>query len=414
MVEVKLHDIGEGMTEGEIIHFLVSVGDVVRIDQPLVEVQTDKVTAELPSPVAGKIKEIKFNIGDTVEVGNTILLIEKEGRFPEEEKIPKSGVSENETVTDKADNKISNYQATMRLTKRILATPFTRRIARENNIDIEQVKGSGPAGRVTDEDVLSFMNAPKEVSVKEVEMTVETSQVKSVVREIPFKGRRRQIADKMTKSLFTIPHVSHFDEVDLTNLLAFKKELKAMDPDGQNGLNISVAAFLVKAIQIALKDFPIFNAKLDEENGVIRLESEVNMGIATDADEGLIVPVIKNLEQKSIIQINKEMKDLIQKAKNNKLTIQELTGGTFTISNVGPLGSTGATPIINHPEVGLMAFHKTKKMPVVVNDEIVIRSMMNVSMTFDHRVADGAKAVAFTNRFIQLVESPTVMTLELV
>lgn len=407
MVEVKLHDIGEGLTEGEITHFLVSVGDEVKIDQPLVEVQTDKVTAELPSPVAGKVKEIKFNVGDTVEVGNTILLIEGKGSAAVE--VKKAAPAKEAVTVDK----ISNFQASRRITKRILATPFTRRIARENNVDIEQILGSGPAGRVTDEDVLNYVNAPKEAEKVKVEVA-NKPQPKAPVKEIPFKGRRKQIADKMTKSLFTIPHVTHFDEVDLTNLLAFKKELKGMDPDGKKGLNVSVAAFLVKAIQIALKDFPIFNAKLDEENGVIKLESEVNMGIATDADEGLIVPVVKNLEQKSIIQINREMKELIQKAKTNKLAIQELTGGTFTISNVGPLGSIGATPIINHPEVGLMAFHKTKKMPVVVGDEIVIRSMMNVSMTFDHRIADGATAVAFTNRFIQLVENPSVMTLEMV
>ncbi|WP_261130073.1 dihydrolipoamide acetyltransferase family protein [Bacillus sp. Marseille-Q3570] len=421
MIEVKLHDIGEGITEGEITHFHVSPGDVVKIDQPLVEVQTDKVTAELPSPVAGTVKEIKASEGEVVTVGTTIILIEKEGSVPTEDKMPEEPVQvkpEKPVPAAQTEHSMSAVQSMTRLTRRVLAAPYTRKIARENNVNIEQINGSGPAGRVTEEDVYQFINGgqeqvetkQEEASVAPAAMTIPVAEAK----EIPFKGRRKQIAQKMTQSLYTIPHVSHFDEVDLTNLLDLKKSLKAADPDGSKGMNVSLAAFFVKALQLALRDYPIFNSKLDEENEVIRLEGEVNMGIATDADDGLIVPVVKNVEQKSISSINSEMKELINKAKTNKLKPSEMKGGTFTISNVGPLGSTGATPIINHPEVGLMAFHKTKKMPVVINDEIVIRSIMNVSMTFDHRVADGATAVAFTNRFMHYIENPAAMTLELI
>jgi pyruvate dehydrogenase E2 component (dihydrolipoamide acetyltransferase) len=213
----------------------------------------------------------------------------------------------------------------------------------------------------------------------------------------------------MTQSLFTIPHVCHYEEVDMTELLEFRKELKAMDE------NISAAAFFIKALAVALKEYPVFNAKLDEENEVIRLERSVHMGIAVDAEEGLIVPVIRDADKKSLRTIHREMKELTQKAQENRLTVKEMTGSTFTISNVGPLGSIGATPIINYPETGLMAFHKTKKMPVVnEHDEIVIRSMMNVTMTFDHRVADGGTAIAFTNRFKSLIENPKKLMLELV
>ncbi len=427
MIEVKLHDIGEGITEGEITHFHVSPGDAVKIDQPLVEVQTDKVTAELPSPVAGTVKEIKASEGDVVTVGTTIILIEKEGSVPSEggsSDAPKAEEKPKSTHSEELKQKRSNtaVQTMARLTRRVLAAPYTRKIARDNSVDIEQIEGTGPGGRVTEEDVYKFIDGGSEPQtqaepVAEEASTTQTAQpvYKSMeAKEIPFKGRRKQIAQKMTQSLYTIPHVSHFDEVDLTNLLELKKSLKAADPDGSKGMNVSLAAFFVKAIQLAMRDYPIFNAKLDEENEVIRLEGEVNMGLATDADDGLIVPVVKNVEQKSIATINREMKELIQKAKTNKLKPSDMKGGTFTISNVGPLGSTGATPIINHPEVGLMAFHKTKKMPVVINDEIVIRSIMNVSMTFDHRVADGATAVAFTNRFIHYIENPAAMTLELI
>jgi pyruvate dehydrogenase E2 component (dihydrolipoamide acetyltransferase) len=276
---------------------------------------------------------------------------------------------------------------------------------------------------VTDEDVLLFIKVGAVVAEppkEQIDTTALQTPAASPQREnakpmsIPFKGRRKQIAKKMVQSLSTIPHVTHFEEIDVTAVMDLKKQLKAMDPDNSRGMNVSVAAFFVKAIQIALKDFPIFNAKLDEANDVILLEQHVSIGIATDAEDGLIVPVVKNVEQRSIRDIAVDMKEKINKAKQNKLTKDDMTGGTFTISNVGPLGSMGATPIINHPEVALMAFHKTKKTPVVIGNDIVIRSMMNVSMSFDHRIADGATAVQFTNRLKQLIENPHLMTLELI
>ncbi|MED1864745.1 dihydrolipoamide acetyltransferase family protein [Fictibacillus nanhaiensis] len=422
MVEVKLHDIGEGMHEGEVIHFFVKAGDSVKVDQPLVEVQTDKVTAELPSPAAGTIKDIKVKEGDVVTVGSVILTIDALAPSSTKEE---SIESKDQPVVEKIVKAPSNTAfvgAIATLNKRVLAAPYTRKIARENSVDIEQINGTGPGGRVTDQDVYNFMDQPSATETEETpvgslqEKATSSTQVFSTSdpEEIPFKGRRKQIAKKMVQSLATIPHVTHFEEIDVTAVMDLKKQLKAMDPDNKRGMNVSVAAFFVKAIQIALKDFPIFNAKLDEEKEVIRLEKNVNIGIATDSDEGLIVPVIQKVEQRNIRDIAVDMKDKINRAKTNKLKGSDLTGSTFTISNVGPLGSIAATPIINHPEVALMAFHKTKKTPVVVGNEIVIRSMMNVSMSFDHRVADGATAVMFTNRVKELIENPYFMTLELI
>lgn len=423
MVEVKLHDIGEGMHEGEVIHFFVKAGDSVKVDQPLVEVQTDKVTAELPSPAAGTIKDIKVKEGDVVTVGSVILTIDAVA--PSSLKAEDAPENKDQPVVEKivktpSHTAFSGGIAT--LNKRVLAAPYTRRIARENGVDIEQIKGTGPGGRVTDQDVYNFIDQPSATETEETplgsveEKATAPNKVFSTndPEEIPFKGRRKQIAKKMVHSLATIPHVTHFEEIDVTAVMDLKKQLKAMDPDNKRGMNVSVAAFFVKAIQIALKDFPIFNAKLDEEKEVIRLEKNVNIGIATDSDEGLIVPVISHVEQRNVRDIAVDMKDKITRAKTNKLKGSDLTGSTFTISNVGPLGSIAATPIINHPEVALMAFHKTKKTPVVIGDEIVIRSMMNVSMSFDHRVADGATAVMFTNRVKELIENPYFMTLELI
>lgn len=388
LVEVKLHDIGEGMTEGEIVSYLVKVGDPVQSDQPLVEVQTDKMTAELPSPTTGIVKEILVKEGTLVPVGTTILIIES-GQTKH--------VQQEVTVS-------SNRNKVEKTNRLILAAPYTRKIARELGIDIEKINGTGPAGRITDEDVYNYGKKavePIAAPIKEV--------IKNAVEsdEIPFKGRRKQIASLMSKSLFTIPHVTHFEEVDMTNLLDCKQQCK------EDGINISVAAFFIKAIQLTLMKYPIFNSVLDEDHGVIRLKKEYNIGVAVDAEDGLIVPVIRNVEQKTVKTIQDEMKIAIEKAQNNTLTKADISNGTFTISNVGPLGGIGATPIINYPQTALISFHKTKKKPVVINDEIVIRSMMNLSMSFDHRVADGATAVRFTNEFVQLIENPTRMLLEM-
>ncbi|MFS0644409.1 dihydrolipoamide acetyltransferase family protein [Siminovitchia sp. 179-K 8D1 HS] len=414
MIEVKLHDIGEGMTEGDIISYLVKEGDTVTVDQPLVEVQTEKMVAELTSPANGTVKEILVDIGKTIPVGTTILTIASEqGSDP----APFNAKKEGAISAIPIQKSMIMEKPRQDPLKRVKAAPYTRKVAREHDVDIALVEGTGRGGRITVEDVLRYVKErdhgrTEAVSVPEETQAAEKEtapQSEEQFDTIPFKGRRKQIAMKMSQSLFTIPHVCHFEEVDMTELLHFRKELKAMDE------NISVAAFFIKVLAIALKEYPVFNAKLDEENEVIRLGKSVHMGIAADAEEGLIVPVIRDADKKSLRVIHREMKELTQKAKENKLTVKEITGSTFTISNVGPMGSIGATPIINYPETGLMAFHKTKKMPVVnENDEIVIRSIMNVTMTFDHRVADGGTAIAFTNRFKSLIENPKKLMLELV
>ncbi|WP_019394018.1 dihydrolipoamide acetyltransferase family protein [Priestia filamentosa] len=426
MVEVKLHDIGEGMTEGEIIHYFVKAGDTVTVDQPLLEVQTDKMVAELPSPASGKVKSIIIDTGDTVEVGTTLLVLEtEEGKAAESkgEKLLSEPSSEKvEELPTTLNQTVPVAQETER--RFIIAAPYTRKVARKFGVDINEVTGTGKSGRITVEDVHNFVKERDEgssleerqetsskVSEEDVELKhhiKDQGTQKEVKETMPFRGRRKQIAKKMTKSLYTIPHVTHFEEADLTELLAYRNDLKEMN------MNISVAAFFIKAIAVALKKFPVFNAKLDEENEVICLEKEYNIGIATDTEEGLIVPVIHHADRLSVSQIHEKLKELTRKAQEGKLTMDDMRGGTFTVSNVGPLGSIGATPIINHPETGLIAFHKTKKMPVVnENDEIVIRSMMTMSMAFDHRVADGATAVAFTNRFKYLIENPKLWPIEL-
>jgi 2-oxoisovalerate dehydrogenase E2 component (dihydrolipoyl transacylase) len=394
-LEVKLSDIGEGMSEATINCFFVKPGEFVKADQPLVEVQTDKMTAEIPAPAAGVIKEIKAIAGDNVPVGTTLLILEKE---------------HTKTVHD-SKTPISNPT-------RIMATPYTRKLARENGVQIEKMMGTGPAGRITDEDVYRYIqnqSTPKEASIQVEEQHVtkpfniqETSTIQQDI--IPFRGKRKQIAKKMVQSLQTIAHCTHFEEIDVSKLIEFRLELK------NRNRNITATAFFLKALSICLKEFPIFNASLLEEEESIQLKKEHHIGVAIDTPDGLMVPVVRNVEKKTVETIHTEVKKLTEKALKNQLTFKDISGGTFTISNVGPLGgSIGATPIIQHPEVALVSFHKTKKRPVVTeDDQIAIRSIMNISMSFDHRVADGATAVAFTNRLTSLIENPNLLILELV
>ncbi|WP_193748199.1 dihydrolipoamide acetyltransferase family protein [Exiguobacterium indicum] len=405
MIEVKLHDVGEGMTEGEIAHYLVQVGDHVTTDQPVVEVATDKMVAELPAPVSGIVKEIIIPVGQTVQVGTTLLHIEASNASD----IPVAVTPEVSPAPEPASVAVTAPPVQVSPAKRVLATPYTRKIARDHGIDIETVTASDPSGRVSEDDVLRFVQAATAPQESVAPIIEEVTYQETSPETIPFRGIRKQIAKKMTQSLYTIPHVTHFEEVDMTRLLALRAEWKAA------GRNINVNAFFIKALIVALKEYPVFHAKLDETNACIRLEKDFHFGMATETPDGLMVPVIRHADQLSLTELHEQLVALQQRAQNGALRAADLKTSTFTMSNVGPLGSTGATPIINYPETALIAFHKTKKRACVdENDQIVVRSMMNLSMSFDHRVADGATAVAFTNRFVSLIEHPTTLLLELI
>ncbi|CEG27349.1 dihydrolipoamide acetyltransferase family protein [Bacillus sp. B-jedd] len=411
-MEVKLHDIGEGMAEASINCLLVKPGDFVKADDPLVEVQTDKMTAEIPSPTSGVVKEFLVAPGDTVPVGTPLLILDSDKKVETEGKTKETAFASGSgqgtvAVMQKAEPLKPFFP-------RILASPYTRKIARDFSVNIEQITGTGPAGRIVDDDVYHFIEQSKTKAnnLSQREPTLQTAPPPTGKQEktVPFRGRRKQIAKNLLYSIQTIPHCTHFEEIDVTDLIEFRKELKAA------GKNISASAFFIKALSVCLKEFPIFNAVLDEQEEEIRLLEGHHIGTAVDTEDGLIVPVIKSVDKKSLPQINQEMKALTEKALNQELAISDIQGGTFTVSNVGPLGgSIGATPIIQHPQVALVSFHKTKRMPVVnEKDEIEIRSIMNISMSFDHRVADGATAVKFTNLFADYIKNPKMLLLELV
>ena len=407
MFEFKLHDIGEGMHEGEIVKLLVKVGDLIEKDQPIVEVQTDKVTAELTSPVSGGISQILCAEGEVVKVGSTLVVIDT----AESEVAVAAHI-----VSFEQEKPVLESPQQSRTTLRVIATPHVRRLARQLGIDIEKVIGTGPIGRVTEEDLKRFGKEGQDPNIqhdqKAVSPMVRLPQADSSREErIPIRGIRKKIAEHMVKSVSIIPHVTHVDEMEMEALRALRERVKPFAEEKQ--IKLTFLPFFVKAIVAALKEFRTFNASIDDEKGEIVLKNYYNIGIAIDTKEGLLVPVIKDADQKSILQIAEDITKLAELAKMGKLTVDQMTGGTFTISNVGPIGGKYASPIINHPEVAILALHKMEQRMVVRNGEGVIRWMMNMSLSFDHRLIDGVSAVKFTNRIIRLLENIDLFLMEM-
>ena len=418
MMEFKLPDVGEGMHEGEIIQWLIKEGDAVKQDQPIVEVQTDKVNAELTAPAAGVVNKIFFSVGDIVEVGTTIFTIQEENDVS----VPVTGISE-EAKNQVGQSGDVNVNAEHITTKhhhqavRALATPFVRQMAREMKIDIEKVKGSGPAGRITESDLKQFKENDSFTRENAKQHDDKTGQELAPVmgnereERIPLKGIRKKIAEHMVKSVSTIPHVTHVDELEMDRLKEFKNQLKEYSDD--KDIKLTFLPFFIKAIVIALKEFKTLNASIDERTNEIILKNYYHIGIATNTNEGLIVPVIKHADQKTIFQLADEIRQLAAQAREGKLSIDQITGSTFTISNVGPIGGMHATPIINYPEAAILALHKMEHRMVVRDLEGVIRLMMNMSLSFDHRLIDGVTAVQFTNKIKELLENPIRLVVEM-
>lgn len=405
MIEFKLPDIGEGMHEGEIIKWFVNEGETVKQDQPVVEIQTDKVTAELSAPTPGKIAKIFYLEGDTVEVGKTLFTIQTENEQPG-------------TTTIESEKETRSQTQPALQNPRVLATPYVRQLARDLSIQLEDVTGTGPAGRITESDVRNFIEEPAIIN-RETPILVKNEESqpiyerspKEMEERIPLKGMRKKIADHMVKSVSIIPHVTHVDELEMDALKAMRDQLKPHAEE--KNCKITFLPFFIKALVVALKEFKTLNASIDDHTNAIVLKNYYHIGIATDTPHGLIVPVIKHADEKNILELAMEINSLATRAKEGKLSLDEITGGTFTISNVGPIGGLYATPIINHPEVAILALHKMEPRMVVRDWEGVIRLMMNMSLSFDHRLIDGVTAVKFTNRIKELLENPNLLFLEM-
>lgn len=419
-MEFKLPDIGEGVHEGEITKWLVGAGDSVEADQPMVEVMTDKATVEIPSPVTGVVESIGAQEGETVEVGKVIVVIAEKGKAPASKPTPKEESQAAEPAAKKTESPKKETAAARSeeeaIPFNVLATPATRKLARDLSLDIREVKGTGPNGRITKSDVqLHFEGtqaATPRPSHTATSSTGGTSLAKpaplsvgGAVTVVPLKGIRKRISEAMAHSTRTAAHFTFVEEVDMTEVVKLRKANK--DEAARMGVKLTFLPFIIKAVIPALKEFPYLNSSLDDEREEILLKGDYNIGIATDTDNGLMVPNIKNADRKSIFELAKEIEELAGRAREGKSQLQDLKGGTFTLTNAGTIGGVFATPVVNHPEVAILGVNAIRKRPMVVDDEIVIRDMMFLSLSVDHRVVDGADAARFVNRVIYFLSDPT-------
>ena len=388
--EFRLPDIGEGVAEGEILKWLVSEGEQVKEDQSLVEVMTDKVNVQIPSPKHGKVAKILAKEGDIVKVGSGILLIEVEGTEAPRAPQPESSVQQETPSPGRPAQQPAAYD-------RVLATPATRRLARELGVDIAQVRGSGPNGRVTDEDVRGWTAAAPQAA------QVPAPSPESADR-VALRGVRRAMAERMAKSFHTAAQVTHVDEVDMTELVLLREAFRGSAE--KRGVKLTFLPLVIKALIPALKEFPFLNSTLDEKTGEIVLKRDYNLGIATDTPNGLIVPVLKDADRKDIFELSSAIEKLAGRARTGELGLDEVQGSTFTITNLGSIGGLFATPIVNYPEVAILGMHRITKRPVVRDGKVEVRDMMYMSLSFDHRVMDGAYAARFLNRVIEIIQDP--------
>ncbi len=413
--EFKLPDIGEGMVEGEISKWHVKPGDTISEDQPMLDVMTDKATVTIPAPKSGKVLECRGKEGEVVKVGSILVVINTTGAAAlSTPSVPSPPVS-HPPVPQRSFAPVLPSSSNG---GKKLATPATRRLARELKIDLIQISGTGPGGRVTQEDVKQFaerkvdfqpespqrMKTQADLMNAQIHPLAGSAAASELIERIPLRGLRKRIAEKMSLSKSKIPHFTYVEELDASELVELRD--KTDEKAKEKGIRLTFLPFIIKAVVLALQQFPLVNSVLDEEKQEIILKKEYNIGIAAATQEGLTVPVVKRADQKSLIQIAKEVNDLGDKARSGKLSLDELQGSTFTITSLGPLGGIFATPIINYPEVAILGVHKIHKRPVVRQDQIVIRDMAYLSLSFDHRVIDGEIGARFTQQIIEYLQSP--------
>jgi pyruvate dehydrogenase E2 component (dihydrolipoamide acetyltransferase) len=479
-----LPDLGEGLTEAEIVKVLVREGDVISEDAPLLEVETDKATVEIPSPFSGRVAGIHVQPGQTVKVGHVLVTFDDSaagsssagrrqpasaaearpapaastsaaagaGRGPAARTVAgfrganvgsassaadalAAGASGGAARTDSARagaEATSGAPAVARVGP-VPATPATRRLARELGVDLALVRASGPGGRVTDDDVRAASGgagpaasggaerrtvAPVAAAEPAVAKPLKTIGAEpplpkfeqwGPVERQPLSHLRRTIAERMTLSATIIPHVTHFDRADVTELEAIIR--RNADAARERGLALTLTSFLMKAAALALAEHPTFNASLDAAAGELIVKRYCHLGVAVATERGLIVPVIRDVDQKPLVELQKELARLAQRVREGKATIEDLRGGTFTITNIGALGGTGAIPIINYPEVAILGVARAREEAVVRDGRIMPRTLLPISLTFDHRVADGADGARFATAIVRRLERPEQLLL---
>ena len=408
----KLPDIGEGVVEGEVVQWHVSVGDAVKEDDPIVDVMTDKAAVTIPSPVSGVVSSLNGEVGDMIAVGSALVEFDSDDTPPDAEPVAAAepeveAASEPEPEPEpepasEPDPEPAPAPATP--SGRALASPALRRRAREAGIDIAQISGSGPSGRIRNADLDAFIAADGSVTGTE---PASQSAERTDITEVKVVGLRRKIAEQMTTSKTRIAHFSYFEEADVTELETLRRTLNASRDVTQPKL--TYLPFIMLALSKIMPDHPECNAIYDDQAGVVMRHGAVHIGIATQTERGLYVPVVKHVEAMDAWQAAEEMQRVAGAARDGTASLDDLTGSTFTITSLGRDGGLGATPIINHPEVAILGVHKAREMPVARDGQIVVRRIMNLSSSFDHRVVDGADGAALIQHLKRMLENPALI-----
>ena len=416
MYKFKFADIGEGIHEGKILEYNFKVGDMIKEGDTLVVIETDKVNAEIPIPVDGKIVELGPKVGEIVHVGENLAVIDEGNDSADSPEKKDDDYSENDEAgvvgkLEVSDDVIaSSYENAdiENIEKRVLATPVARKLASDLGVDIKVIKGSGEHGRVLRTDIENQKeNNPKLINIEKKQLEIPTTKVGDGDRREKISTLRKSIVKAMTLSKQIIPHTTLIDELEISELVAFRNEYKEMAKT--QGIKLTYMAFIIKALAKSIKEYPIFNSSFDQENEEIIYRNNVNIGIAVDTPDGLIVPNIKNADKLSLFEIANEVERLASLAKERKIQLQDLQNGTITITNFGAFDAISGTPVIKYPEVAILGVGKIMKKPVVIDDEIVIRDIVPLSLTFDHRIIDGADGGRFMIAYKKYLRNPLLL-----
>ncbi|WP_273125159.1 dihydrolipoamide acetyltransferase family protein [Bacillus weihaiensis] len=441
--EFKLPDIGEGIHEGEIVKWFVKPGDQVEEDDVLAEVQNDKAVVEIPSPVKGTVTEVNVEEGTVATVGQTIITFDApgyedlkfKGDHGDDEPKKEDKTEAQVQATAEAGQEVKKEEAPKQEAtqqevdvdpnKRVIAMPSVRKYAREKGVEIRQVSGSGKNGRVVKEDIDTFLQGGTSAQAAPVAEEApaaakDEKQAKPQAVAVPegefpetrekISGMRKAIAKAMVNSKHTAPHVTLMDEVDVTNLVAHRKQFKTVAAD--QGIKLTYLPYVVKALTSALKKYPVLNTSLDDSTDEVVQKHYYNIGIAADTEKGLLVPVVKNADRKAIFEISNEINELATKARDGKLAPNEMKGASCTITNIGSAGGQWFTPVINHPEVAILGIGRIAEKPVVRDGEIVVAPVLALSLSFDHRMIDGATAQNALNHIKRLLNDPQLILME--
>ena len=406
----NLPDVGEGIVEGEIVKWNVKPGDTVKEDEPLVELMTDKATVSIPSSVNGKVVSTTGKPGDMVPVGAELIVFEVKGAGGSKPKAKPKAEPVAEPAPDPEPKvkpvtapspPVSAPAPVASTGTKPLASPAVRRRAREAGIDLSQVSGTGPAGRISHDDMDTFISGGGRLAA------VQSGVKMTGVEEVPVIGLRRKIAEKMATSKRSAAHFSYFEEVDITALESLRQHLNSTRAENQPKL--TYLPFIIQGLIRAVRKFPQCNALYDEEKGIVFRHQAVHVGISTQTEDGLMVPVIKHAEARDVWDTANELVRVTTSAREKTATIDELTGSTITITSLGAMGGLGATPIINHPEVSIVSIHAARDRAVVKDGEIVVRKMMNLASSFDHRIIDGYDGALLIQELKSMLEHPATI-----